>query len=149
VQPRTALPLVLFLVALLPTRVEGGPLPLGRPAFAGFRLPWGRLTSGLQPADWQANAALEHEQGRRVLEFAPDEPACALFLEVVGSVEFERIDYALEDGRPRSAEVFGLVRGRGLYQVVDLDGAHRVSWVRIIARARSPRAGLGLRLGLR
>jgi len=84
-----------------------------------------------------------------VLEFAPDEPTSALFVAVAGTVEFERVDYGLDDGVTRSLDAFGAVRGPGLYQVAELDATRQVLWVRVVARALSRRSEVGLRLALR
>jgi len=134
----------LLLAAILPVRADGRP-SFGRPSMNAFRAPW----HGLAPADWRPDFGLEPGQGRRVLEFAPDEPTSALFVAVAGTVEFERVDYGLDDGVTRSLDAFGAVRGPGLYQVADLDATRQVLWVRVVARALSRRSEVGLRLALR
>jgi len=119
----------------------------GRPAFGGLAL--ARALAALPPGvpEWRPDVDLEARQGRRVIEFTPDELAAGLYLQVAGRVEFEHIDFALDDGTVRSVDAFGEVRTPGLYQVAEFDGSRRVLWVRVLARALSRRAGLGLRLG--
>jgi hypothetical protein len=138
-----------LLPVLLPALATAGPLgfhPPGRivPSAIGVL-----FSSAPAPArGWKANTDLESSRGRQVLEFAPDQLTDALFLAVAGSVQFERIQYALDDGVVHSLDVFGEVREHGLYELATLGGTHRVLWVRVTARALSRHAELGLRLAL-
>jgi hypothetical protein len=151
---RTIVPALLLLPALLAGPAAAGPprfRPPGRlvPAVIGALFNSGTASPGSpRAAAWRPDAELESPRGRQVLEFTPEELTDGLFLAVAGAVEFERVDYALDDGRVCSLDVFGLVREPGLYRLADLGGTHRVLWVRVVARAVSPRAALGLRLGL-
>jgi len=141
---RAALPLALSLLVSSVARPAFGPA-----AFGGAHLPWIWLAAGQRAAEWQSDAKLEQRQGRRVIEVEPREPAAALLVAISGTVEFERIDYSLDDGPPRSVDVFSVVRGSGLYEIASFDGERRVTLVRIIARALSPRSEIGARLGVR
>jgi len=146
--------IVLLTVPLLcgarPARAAGPGYPraIGGIAPRALRAPLALLAGSLAGRPHDDFTALESGRGRRVLQLEVEETAVALLLEVRGSVEFERIDFALGDGGVTSIDAFGAVRGPGLYEVARLGSGRHVRWVRIVARARSRDAGLGLRLGV-
>jgi hypothetical protein len=88
------------------------------------------------------------ETTRSIAEFDVDERVVGLFLEVRGTVEFERVDIECSDGRRFSVDAFGEERSTGLYELVRFDGDRSIHSVRLIARAKRHPAQVGLRLGV-
>lgn len=91
--------------------------------------------------------ALERDEGRRVCEFPIGEQASGVFVRVSGRVEFERAMIGFADGRVESVEAFGLERRSGLFQLASFEDVHAVDWVRLVLRARSPKARVGVLVG--
>lgn len=85
---------------------------------------------------------------RSVVCFDVSEPTRALYLEIHGEVEFERVDVGFQDGGSESVDAFGSVRSNGLFEIEQFDSARSVAQVRVILRARGVPARVGLRLGV-
>lgn len=85
-------------------------------------------------------------QGRRVLAFAVREAAPGVFVHVTGEVEFERADIGFADGSVQSVEAYGVERDSGLYELASFPAARPIAWVRLVLRARSRNARVGIKL---
>ncbi|HTO92686.1 MAG TPA: hypothetical protein VMJ70_16260 [Candidatus Sulfotelmatobacter sp.] len=129
-----------------PTVAPGGSagVPLGAPFGWAFRL----AHIGLTPRGPGNSERVRLDQGRRILEFPVGESALGLFVKVSGRVEFERADIAFADGSLKSVDAFGMQRSSGLYSLADFDHDREVSWVRLVLRARSSHARVGVLLGI-
>ncbi len=90
---------------------------------------------------------LRREQGRRVLSFPIREGASHLFVRISGRVEFERADILYPDGIVESVDAFGLARDSGVYALADFDRERTVESVRLVMRARSRQARVGVLIG--
>ena len=91
--------------------------------------------------------ALSRDDGRRVCEFPIGEPAAGLFVRVKGRVEFERAMIGFADGRIENVEAFGLERTSGVFQLAGPSGDASVEWVRLVLRARTPKARVRVLVG--
>jgi len=85
---------------------------------------------------------------RSVLAFEVPDTARALYLEIEGVVEFERVDILFADGGRDEVDAFGAVRDNGVFEVKQFDTKRKISHVRVIARSREGKARVGLRLGV-
>ena len=121
--------------AYLASRLEDGAVLSLRLLRFGFG---GRL-----PDD---RAMLMRDQGRRVLNFPVRESAPGLFVHVSGEVEFERVDIGFADGSIENVDAFGVDRDSGLYELARFGNARSVDWVRLVLRARSRQARVGIKL---
>lgn len=89
---------------------------------------------------------LVREQGRQVLNFPVREAAPGVFVHVSGEIEFERADIGFADGSVESVDTFGVDRDSGLYELASFGNARSIEWVRLVLRARSSRARVGIKL---
>lgn len=92
--------------------------------------------------------ALGREQGRRVLTFPIQEPAPQLFVNISGRVQFERADICFADGTIESVDAYGVDRDTGLYELAHYERARSVESVRLVLRARSRHARVGICIGV-
>jgi hypothetical protein len=97
------------------------------------------------PADLGAD--LVRDDGRQVLYFPIGESAAGLFVQVSGSVEFERALIGNADGTVENVDAFGVSRENGLFELAGFDNDRQVQWVRLILRARSRHARVGVIIG--
>ncbi|HYM81805.1 MAG TPA: hypothetical protein VEY91_10415 [Candidatus Limnocylindria bacterium] len=91
---------------------------------------------------------LSRDMGWTSLTFDVHEPSTAIFVEVQGQAQFDAADIVCSDGEIVSLPLRNSVRGQGMFALHDLGATKTVEQVRITARARSPQARVGLRLGL-
>ncbi len=91
---------------------------------------------------------VERAQGRQVLTFPIREPAPLLFVNISGRVQFERADIGFADGAVESVDAYGLDRGTGLYELARYERARSVEFVRLVLRARSRQARVGICIGV-
>jgi hypothetical protein len=90
------------------------------------------------------SADIARDSGRRVVYFPIGEPAGGLFVRVAGRVEFERAIVGFADGSTAAVDAFGLERRSGTYRLVQFDEDRPVDWVRLVLRARSRQAQVGI-----
>ncbi|MCC6652649.1 MAG: hypothetical protein IT348_15970 [Candidatus Eisenbacteria bacterium] len=93
------------------------------------------------------SAPLRAEQQWADLRFPVEEPALGVFLEVAGRIEFDRAALVFDDGSSEAFDLGHSVRGRGLYELAMFAESRRIAEVRVHARAASPLAHVGVRLG--
>ena len=91
-------------------------------------------------------AVVTRKEGRRVLDFAVREEAPRLFVHVTGEVEFERADIGFADGSVQSVDAYGVDRDSGLYELASFPATRSIAWVRLVLRARSRNARVGIKL---
>ena len=89
---------------------------------------------------------VSRDQGRQVLNFAVREFSPGVFVYVSGEIEFERADIGFADGSVESVDAFGVDRDSGLYELANFGNARSIDWVRLVLRARSSRARVGIKL---
>jgi hypothetical protein len=99
------------------------------------------------PRGPKLSESIAREDGRRILSFPIGESAAGLFVRISGRVEFERADIGFPDGSVQSVDAYGLHRDSGTYALADFDNDRAVSWVRLIVRARSRSARVGVLVG--
>lgn len=99
---------------------------------------------GRKPQD--DRALVTRGQGRQVLAFTVREISPEVFVHVTGEVEFERADIGFADGSVEGVEAFGLERDSGLYELASFPAARSIAWVRLVLRARSRNARVGIKL---
>jgi hypothetical protein len=87
------------------------------------------------------------EEGRRVLYFPIGETAAGLFVKVKGSVEFERALIGNADGSVDNVDAYGVSRESGLFELANFENDRQVQWVRLVLRARSRHANVGVIIG--
>lgn len=87
---------------------------------------------------------VSRDEGRRVLEFPIGRATPTLLVDVRGDVEFERADVGFPDGSVESVDAFAVRRDTGLYELAAYDTPRSVEWVRLVLRARSRQARVGL-----
>jgi hypothetical protein len=116
---------------------------LNRVTGVSFRL--FRFSVARRPAG--GHAVLRREQGRQVLSFPIHEPVPRLYVHISGRVEFERADIGFADGTIESIDAFGVDRDSGLYELASYETARPVASVRLVLRARSRSARIGICLG--
>ena len=92
----------------------------------------------------------QHAGAQTVLRLRAPEIAarCApgVFVHVSGEVEFERADIGFADGSVQSVDAFGVNRDSGLFELASFPAARPVEWVRLVLRARSRNARVGIKL---
>jgi hypothetical protein len=85
---------------------------------------------------------------RTMTSFEVGEPVVALFLEVRGHVELERVEIGFAEGEPLSIDVYGMTRDSGLYELTAFEGARVVTSVRLVGRGHRRAARVAVRLGV-
>jgi hypothetical protein len=151
---RCAIATLLLVVALAaPARPDPAPSAARGPSASSLRVPllpfaWiGSRTRALVRQHESAQASpLERARGWTVLELAVAEPARTLYLEVDGRVQFDSAEIVFEEGGSRWLDLRGVVRGQGLFELLDGAGERVVTTVRLNARAASERASVGVRI---
>ena len=101
----------------------------------------------VSPRGPKLSESIAREDGRRILSFPIDESAAGLSVRISGRVEFERADIGFPDGTIQSVDASGLHRESGTYALADFDNDRAVSWVRLVVRARSRSARVGVLVG--
>lgn len=101
----------------------------------------------LTPRGPKLSESIMRDDGRRVLDFPIGEEAAGLFIRISGRVEFERADIGFPDGSVQSVDAYGLNRDTGTYALADFDNTRPVSWLRLVLRARSRSARVGVLIG--
>jgi hypothetical protein len=116
----------------------------------------------MRPIVWQGAAYqrprtrdFAHEQSKNVfrrdglseIELWADERGTEVWLEVVdGVMQFERGEIIFRNGKRQPIDMRGLTRGRGFYPIVDFRGWREVSRLKLLARAVTPGARVGLHM---
>ena len=101
---------------------------------------------GLGHTPHDDRTVVTRNEGRRVLDFAVREAAPRLFVHVTGEVEFERADIGFADGSVQSVDAYGVDRDSGLYELASFPVTRSIEWVRLVLRARSRNARVGIKL---
>jgi hypothetical protein len=113
----------------------------------GVRLPVSAL-GGLFGHAPDTRQVVTRERGRQVLEFPVSEQASGLFLNVSGEVEFERVIVSFANGEQDHLDAFGVQRADGVFEVAAFEDARDVSSVKVVLRARSRTARVGIYIGV-
>lgn len=98
------------------------------------------------PSPRADDVALTRDEGRRVCTYPIRERVSGVFVRVSGSVQFERALIGFADGRVQAVNAFGLERSNGLFCLAEVAREDTVDWVRLVVRARSRAARVGVRL---
>lgn len=107
----------------------------------GFFLPVPSRASGLIEA-----RSLARERGWTEVHWTPGEALAGLCVEVGGRAEFRQAEILFSDGAVERVALAGARRGRGLYALAEFPAERGVERVTLVARARSARAEVAIRL---
>ena len=99
------------------------------------------------PLDADHVRALDAAQGWQRLGFGVSEHANGIYLAVDGRASFGRAEIVFTDGEMETIELNAATRSNGVFELLDFGADREVLVVRVLARAESDRANVGVLLG--
>lgn len=95
---------------------------------------------------WEDGETLDREDGWTDFALHCGRRGNALYLDVEGRVQINFAEVVFSNGEALVVDFRESTRGSGIYRLIDFRDGRRVDHVRMVARARTPAARIGLRL---